>query len=59
MDTLGLALIVAGAALLCSSLIFLLPTERKISSSRRSAEENLDEIESHLRQMREERSDPS
>ncbi len=57
MDTLGLALIVAGAAFLCSSLIFLLPTERKVSSSRRSTEENLDEIESYLQRMREERGD--
>ncbi len=58
MDTLGLVLIVAGAAFLCSGLIFLLPTERRVSSSRRSTEENLDEIESYLQQMREEHGDP-
>jgi hypothetical protein len=59
MDALGIALIIGGVALVCSGLIFLLPTERKASVSEKSVQENLDEIEGHLRQMRGDRGDLS
>jgi hypothetical protein len=46
MDThaIGLALIVGGAAFLCSGLIFLLPTGRKLSSSQGSIEEGQEKV---------------
>jgi len=50
MDSLGLALIVGGMALLCSGLIFLLPGPG--ASSARSFHENIDEIEGNLQEMR-------
>jgi hypothetical protein len=58
MDTLGIALIVGGAAFLCSGLFFLLPAERRASSSQQSVQESLDEIEGYLRQLRKQRGDP-
>ena len=47
MDThaIGLALIVGGAAFLCSGLIFLLPTGRKLSSSQGSIEEGQEKVD--------------
>jgi len=59
MDTLGLGLIVGGAALLCSGLIFLLPRERKAVSSQPSVDGNIEEIEGNLRQLRKERGEES
>lgn len=58
MDILGIVLIVGGAALLCGGLFFLLPAERGATSSRKSVQESLDEIEGYLRQIRKERGDP-
>jgi hypothetical protein len=55
MDTVGTALIVGGFAFLCSGLVFLLPSERIFSSSKKSVEESRDEIERDPRRMREER----
>ena len=55
MDALGSCLIVGGVAFLLSGLLFLLPTERKLSSSRESFEENLERTEYYLQQMREDR----
>ena len=38
MNTIGIAMIVGGMAFLFSGLIFLLPTERKLSSSNEKQE---------------------
>jgi hypothetical protein len=54
MHALGLSLIVGGTAFLFSGLVFLLPTEKKLSGKRHSFEESQKEIEYHLRQMRKE-----
>jgi len=59
MDTLGLALIVGGAAFVCSGLVFLLPSERRASELEKSVQENLDEVDGYLQRMRRERSDLS
>ena len=53
LDHLGLALIVCGAAFVCSGLIFVLPRERNA----RTFDENLKQVDSHLRQMREDQRD--
>ena len=53
MTTLGIALIVAGLALVCGSLTFLLFTRRE--PSQESFEEDLDRIEHHLDEARGER----
>jgi hypothetical protein len=52
MDTLGVALLVGGMAFLFSGLIFLLPTERKLSSRTESFEDTQQQIEYYLSQMR-------
>jgi hypothetical protein len=59
MDILGTALIVGGAAFVCSGLIFLLPTERKVSEAEKSVQESLGEIDRYLQQMRRDRGDLS
>jgi hypothetical protein len=55
MDTIGIALLVGGGAFLCSGLVFLLPTERKLSSRIEAFENDLQQIEDHLSQMQKER----
>ena len=55
MNALGLSMIVGGVAFLFSGLIFLLPTERKLSARKHSFEESQAELEQHLGQMRKER----
>jgi hypothetical protein len=55
MKALGLSMIVGGVACLFSGLIFLLPTERKLSARKHSLEESQAEIEYYLSQMRKER----
>jgi hypothetical protein len=57
MDTLGVALLVGGMAFLFSGLIFLLPTERKLSSRMESFEETQQQIEYYLSQMRKQHGD--
>jgi len=57
MKALGLSMIVGGMAFLFSGLIFLLPTERKLSAREHSFEESQEEMEYYLRQMREERNE--
>jgi Na+-transporting methylmalonyl-CoA/oxaloacetate decarboxylase gamma subunit len=52
METLGVALLVGGMAFLFSGLVFLLPTERKISSRMESFEETQQQIEYYLSQTR-------
>src|ERR1700754_627498 len=59
MDTLGLSLVVGGLAFLISGLIFLLPTGRKDSSRRAAIDENLEDVDRHLREMRRGRGDLS
>jgi hypothetical protein len=56
METLGLALIVGGAAFVCSGLVFLLPTGRRSSESEDLIQENRDEIDGHLQRTRSEQS---
>jgi hypothetical protein len=55
MDTLGVALLVGGMAFLFSGLLFLLPTEREISSRTESFDINQQQIEHYLSQMRKQR----
>jgi hypothetical protein len=55
MDSFGIALIVGGMAFLCAGLIFLIPVERKLTSSNGSFEESQERIEYYLREMRKER----
>ena len=55
MDSVGIALIVGGLAFLFSGLVFLLPSERKIASTKETIEENRQRTEYYLQQMREER----
>jgi hypothetical protein len=52
MDTLAVALLVGGTAFLFNGLLFLLPTERKISSRTESFEVSQQQIEHYLSQMR-------
>ena len=59
MNALGLAVLVGGAAFVCSGLIFLLPIERRLSASREAVQKNIDEIEDNLRLMRRELGDSS
>ena len=55
MDALGLSLIVAGSAFLVSGLIFLLPSERKLSEQVKSFEESQQELDDRLAQFRRQR----
>ena len=59
MDPLGLALIVGGAALVVSGLVFLLPGPRKRPARRQTIDESRDEVDSRLQQMRRQRRDLS
>jgi hypothetical protein len=55
MDTLAVALLVGGMAFLFSGLVFLLPTERKLSSQMESFENSQQQIEYYLSQVRKQR----
>ena len=55
MDTVAVALLVGGTAFLFNGLLFLLPTERKISSRTESFEVSQQQIEHYLSQMRKQR----
>ncbi len=57
MDTLGVALLVGGMAFLFSGLIFLLPTERKLSSRVESFENTQQQVEYYLSRIRKPRDD--
>ena len=59
MDSLGLALIVGGAAFVVSGLVFLLPGERLRRKQDESIDESREQIEFHLRAMRRDRGDLS
>ena len=54
LDHLAMGLIVCGAAFVCSGLVFLLPRGPKTRAAVRSFEENIDEIDGHLMQVRRE-----
>ena len=55
MNTVAVALIVGGLAFLVSGLIFLLPTERKLSSFDKSFEESQARVEYYLSELRKNR----
>lgn len=59
METLGLSLVVGGAAFLVSGLVFLLPVRRKQLRRQESFQESIDRIDYHLYEMRRERGDLS
>jgi hypothetical protein len=58
MDSLGVDLLVGGMAFLISGLMFLIPIERKLSSSQETVEESLGRLEHHLDEMGRERGEP-
>jgi hypothetical protein len=55
MHALGVSLLVGGIAFLLSGLIFLLPTERKLSSRQESFENSQKDLEYYLGEIRRER----
>jgi hypothetical protein len=55
MSFLGLALIVGGAVLLVSGLIFLLPTHHKQMAQKESVRESLGRIHHYVHEMRRDR----
>jgi hypothetical protein len=57
MDNVALALIVGGAALLCSGLVFLLPSGRKRRGE--SIDESRARVDQHLQELRRLRGDLS
>jgi hypothetical protein len=57
MDALGVSLLVGGTAFLFCGLVFLLPTERKLSSRQESVEESQQEIEFYLGEIRRQRNE--
>ena len=57
METLGVALLVGGMVFLFSGLVFLLPTERKLSSRMESFEDSQQQIEYYLSKMRKQSGD--
>ena len=60
MTALGVSLLVGGAAFLISGLIFvLLPGRAKRLEDQRTIEENREEIDGHVRDLRRERGDLS
>jgi hypothetical protein len=59
MNALGLALLVGGAALVVSGLVFLLPIRRKQLQQRETFQEGIERIDHHLQEMRRERGDLS
>jgi len=57
MYSLGISLIVGGAAFVCSGLVFLLPAGR--TRSTKSVEQSLEEIDGYLHEMRRDECDLS
>jgi hypothetical protein len=52
MDQLALSLIVGGAALVCSGLVFLLPSGSKRHKREESIDESRDNVDLHLQELR-------
>jgi hypothetical protein len=59
MDSLGLALIVGGAALVARGLVLLLPGPRKRPTRRQTVDESREQVDSGLQEMRRQRGDLS
>ena len=59
MDHLGLSLIVGGAALVCSGLVFLLPSRRRRPKRKESIDESRDRVDLHLQELRRRRGELS
>jgi hypothetical protein len=59
MDNLALALIVGGAAFVCSGLVFLLPARRRRLRRGETIDESRDSVDRHLQQLRRQRGDLS
>jgi hypothetical protein len=52
MDNLALALVVGGAAFVCSGLVFLLPSGRRRLRRGESIDESRDKVDLHLQELR-------
>ncbi len=59
MQALGISLLVGGAAVLVSGLIFLLPSSAGKGADQKTIEESREEIDHHLRDIRRESGDLS
>lgn len=59
MDNLALALIVGGAALFCSGLVFLLPGGRRRLRRGETIDESRERVDKHLQELRRQRGDLS
>ena len=59
MDQLALSLIVGGAALICSGLVFLLPSGRKRPRRVETIEESRARVDRHLQETRRRQGDLS
>ena len=55
MDHLALSLIVGGAALVCSGLVFLLPSGSKRQKRDELIDESRDRVDLHLQELRRQR----
>ena len=52
MNTPGLAILIGGAILLVSELVFLMPIRRKQLNQQKEFQENIDRLNYHLHEMR-------
>ena len=59
MDHVALALIIGGAALVCSGLVFLLPSGRKRLRRGETIDESRARVDQHLKELRRLRGDLS
>ena len=59
MDDVALALIVGGAAFVCSGLVFLLPSGRKRLRRGETLDESRNRVDQHLQELRRQRGDLS
>ena len=57
MDNVALALIVGGAAFVCSGLVFLLPARRRRLRRGETVDESRDRVDQHLQELRRHRGD--
>ena len=57
MDSIGLALMIGGFALVVSSIIFLVPNGRERSAEQAKTDESLEAINHYLREIRQQRND--
>ena len=59
MDDVALALIVGGAAFVCSGLVFLLPARRRRQRRGETVDESRARVDQHLQELRRQRGDLS